>query len=387
MINRKDLLEEKLLRDNIRNMLKVALGKRAKNSLHEEKVLRNTIRNIILEKTAVPDKVPHRSTAINVLEDLLKKIIPVIEVDFKSLTTDPSQRESFRAHLVNGIVNLLAPSEVNMAAPGDAPVMTEQTYSTADAKYSYVPQTGDNIYKDPETGEDLLIQQVGPSRTWTNPNPSRYRPAPMPTGPATSTRSADPGFLYTPPTVYASPSDRSRIFTVDSEGNLIQRKSPLQNMRPLEETIELFLNEQDINVDLMSPDEEKFIDVGREQDQPEEVPPDEEDGFVTGLEDSDLDRTGRNMAYSSFKKFEKAIVDAYDILDNDEDRNTFEDYLKTNVLLYLDKFEDELAAAGSLPEPTTPEYEQETGGDTGPPPVDTAPPEEQVLQEYIELNI
>ena len=125
MLKRKDILEEKLLRDNIRNMLKIALRKRANNSLQEESVLRGAIRNIILEKTAVPDKVPHRSTAINVLEDLLKKIIPVIETDFKSLTTDPTQRESFRAHLVNGIENLLAPSEVNMAAPGDAPDLME----------------------------------------------------------------------------------------------------------------------------------------------------------------------------------------------------------------------------------------------------------------------
>ena len=276
MFSRKDILEEKFLRDNIRNMLKTALRKRANNSLQEERTLRNAIRNIILEKTAVPDKVPHRSTAINVLEDLLKKIVPVIEVDFKSLTTDQIQRESFRAHLVNGIENLLAPSEVNMAAPGEAP--------------------------------DIM-----------------------------------------------------------------------------ENVIELFLNEQDINVDIAAPDEEKFIDVGREQDQPEEVPPDEEDGFASGLEDTELDRTGRNMAYSSFKKFEKAIIDAYDILDNNKDRDTFEDYLKTNVLLYLDKFEDELASAGSLPEPTTPEYEQETGGGMGLPP-ESVPPEE-VLQEYIDLDI
>jgi len=281
MISRKDLLEEKLLRDNIRDMLKISLGRRANNSLREEKNLREAIRNIILEKTAVSDKVPHRSTAINVLEDLLKKIIPVIETDFKSLTTDPEQRDSFRAHLVNGIENLLAPSEVNMAAPGDAP--------------------------------DLM-----------------------------------------------------------------------------ENVIELFLNEQDISVDLMSPDQEKFIDVGREQDQPEEVPPDEEDGFASGMEASNLDRTGRNMAYSSFKKFEKAIIDAYDILDNDEDRGTFEDYLKTNVLLYLDKFEDELATAGNLPEPTTPEYEQETASPEAGMPGAGLPPEappEEILQEYINLDI
>ena len=283
MINRKDLLEEKFLRENVRKMLKIALQKRTQNNLNEEYRLRSAIRGILLEKTAVADKVPHRSTAINVLEDLLKKIIPVIETDFKSLTTDPEQRESFRTHLVNGIENLLAPSTVNMAAPGEAPEL--------------------------------------------------------------------------------------------AEGNIL----------------ELFLNEQDVNVDLVdAPDEEKLIDIGREQDQPEEVPPDEEDGFASGMEASNLDRTGRNMAYSSFKKFEKAIIDAYDILDNDEDRGTFEDYLKTNVLLYLDKFEDELATAGNLPEPTTPEYEQETASPEAGMPGAGLPPEappEEILQEYINLDI
>ena len=52
------------------------------------------------------------------------------------------------------------------------------------------------------------------------------------------------------------------------------------------------------------------------------------------------------------------------------------------MLLYLDKFEDELATAGSLPEPTTPEYEQEIDRDG-----QQQPPEGDILQEYIELNI
>ena len=314
---------------------------------------------------------------------------------------------SFRTHLVNGIENLLAPSAVNMGAPGDAPVMTEQEQvpvgRTLELRYEFVPQTGDERHADPETGEELLIRQQAPSGTIYGPKPE-YEPVPMPT-PTPSPimiggREVKPaGRTYTPPTVYASPSNKFKTFTVDSEGNLVpQGRHHGSLRRPLEETIELFLNEQDVNVDLVgAPDEEKLIDIGREQDQPEEVPPDEEDGFAGGLEDADLDKTGRNMAHSSFKKFEKAIIDAYDILSNDEDRVTFEDYLKTNVLLYLDKFEDELAVAGSLPEPSTPEYEQEKSDgaemmppEGGLPPVPAAaglPPEEQVLQEYIELNI
>ena len=60
----------------------------------------------------VATEVPGRSTGINVLEDLLKRIVPIIEDDFKQLTTDKVQRKSYRTHIVNGIQSLLAPSNV-----------------------------------------------------------------------------------------------------------------------------------------------------------------------------------------------------------------------------------------------------------------------------------
>ena len=44
------------------------------------------------------------------------------------------------------------------------------------------------------------------------------------------------------------------------------------------------------------------------------------------------------------------------LIANEEDRALFYDYLLTNLKLYFDKFEDELA--GNLQEPTTPEYEK-----------------------------
>ena len=53
---------------------------------------------------------------------------------------------------------------------------------------------------------------------------------------------------------------------------------------------------------------------------------------------------------------EKQIVDAYTMLGNDDDKKVFYDYLLTNLMLYFDKFEDELQE--TLPQTTTPEYEE-----------------------------
>ena len=51
--------------------------------------------------------IPHYSTGINVLEDLLKKIVPILETDYKKLTTDKPQRDSFREHILNATINIL----------------------------------------------------------------------------------------------------------------------------------------------------------------------------------------------------------------------------------------------------------------------------------------
>ena len=120
-INREEMAEEILLRENIRNAIKLVMKRRkeAKNEeLQEEKLLRDIVRKLIKEE--ISDS-PSKSTAINILEELLGKIIPVVEEDFKSLTTSKEQRESFRAHIVNGIENLIAPAEVNADAGEEEP--------------------------------------------------------------------------------------------------------------------------------------------------------------------------------------------------------------------------------------------------------------------------
>jgi hypothetical protein len=90
----------------------------------EEDRLRNIVRilietelkNITESTTPDNDPTPNKSTGINVLEDLLKKIIPVLETDYKLLTTDETQRESFRGHIINAVIDALTPAEVNNEA-------------------------------------------------------------------------------------------------------------------------------------------------------------------------------------------------------------------------------------------------------------------------------
>ena len=117
MKDRTELIEEQLLRENIRKMIKVAQKKREEQEQLEENTLRRVVRKILQEKIAINDEVPHEKTGINKLRKTLKKIVPQVRDDYLTLTTDPDQRKSYIAHLINGIDNLLAPIEANMDAP------------------------------------------------------------------------------------------------------------------------------------------------------------------------------------------------------------------------------------------------------------------------------
>jgi len=115
MIDRQEFAEELKLRESIRKIIKVVVEKRKRQNeeqLLEEQRLRSVIRSIILsESSGVSDDVPHSSTGINVLRDLLKKIVPQMEIHYKQLTTSAEQRQSFRAHVLKALKNILAPSQ------------------------------------------------------------------------------------------------------------------------------------------------------------------------------------------------------------------------------------------------------------------------------------
>jgi len=95
----------------------------------EEHLLRKVIRNIIRKKlneaeanASSPDA-PYDITAMNFLRTLLQNIIPKIESSYKSLTTSKAQRDSFRAHILNGVDDLLATVDTDPdvpAAPGSS---------------------------------------------------------------------------------------------------------------------------------------------------------------------------------------------------------------------------------------------------------------------------
>ena len=112
--------EEKTLRESIRQVIRHVKNKK----LNQENQLRDVIRKFAdidlkkLNETEIPDvdPAPNKSTGINVLEQLLKKIVPVLETDYKSLTTAADQRNSFRAHIVNAVINTLTPAKVNNQA-------------------------------------------------------------------------------------------------------------------------------------------------------------------------------------------------------------------------------------------------------------------------------
>jgi len=241
-INRMELIneikEEKLLRENIRKVIKIVRDRKRLKLVEQqegEQHMRRIIRHLIKEaEVADEDPAPGATTGRNALDQLLKKIIPILEENYRLLTTDKAQRDSFRAHIVNAIKNSLKPSRL------------------------------------PQPGE-------------------------------------------------------------------------------LKEEVEI-----EIEDDEMPPE---FIDIDQDgkpdDEEAEELSPQEE--FGKGLENHDI--TGRNFAYEAYKKVEKIILDSYDLVaESPKDSKIFYDYLLTNVKLYFDRFENELA--GSVSEPTTPEYEQ-----------------------------
>ena len=236
--------EEQELRSSIRTLIRYVKTKR----LNEEKELRAIIGSLLdhelktlnERQTADVDPTPNKSTGINVLEDLLKKIIPVLEDDFKSMTTDPEQRKSFRAHIVQAIIDTLTPVDANTKAGEE------------------------------EAAADALDEEID-------------------------------------------------IEITDSE------RSPF--------------------------DDDRFIDIRTDAEKAAaEEPEDPREEF--GIEGAD--ETGRNIAYSTFKKIESNIIDSYELLSNPEDQELFYDYLIANTKLYFDKFETELA--GTVEEPTNQAY-------------------------------
>lgn len=248
--------EEKVLREYIRKKIAKVIREQEQKEYELRKIIRS-----LLKEGDISDVHPHRSTAINTLEDVLKKAIPTLRTDYKRLTTDKSQRDSFRAHILKAMEDSVKPSMNN-------------------AKYG----SGGTLLSEPANleGEDEEPME-------------------------------------------------------EPEGDLDAELEALE-----EAEIDIVDSDEDPQD---KPDDEKKLNV-----EPDEEP-DEKSDFGAGLEG--MDETGRNMAYTTFRKISQYILDAFDMLANLKDKEVFIDYLLTNTKLYFDKFESELQ--NTVDEPDSPE--------------------------------
>ena len=255
--------EEKVLREYIRKKISKVIHEQEQKEYELRKIIRS-----LLKEGDISDVHPHRSTAINTLEDVLKKAIPTLRTDYKRLTTDKSQRDSFRAHILKAMEDSVKPSMNN-------------------AKYA----SGGTLLSEPA---NLEAEEVADE--------------------------AEEDFEET-----------------EIEGGLEDELEALE-----EAEIDIVDNEEDPKD---KSDDEKKLNV-----EPDEEP-DEKSDFGAGLEG--MDETGRNMAYTTFRKISQYILDAFDMLANLKDKEVFIDYLLTNTKLYFDKFESELQK--TVDEPDSPE--------------------------------
>jgi len=135
-IDRNELAEELMLREHVRKAIKIVSNRRQKEKqqrLEEELKFRKIIRKLIVE-TAVDDEEVQETTGMGELRRVLKEIIPIIEREYRKLTTTIEQRLSFRTHIVKGVQNILAPERA-MDKESESPVMamTELDISVTDA--------------------------------------------------------------------------------------------------------------------------------------------------------------------------------------------------------------------------------------------------------------
>ena len=259
------------LRSYIRNVLLKIRSEQKQNlkqELREERALRKLIRKMLYE---VKETSPHELTGINVLEKLLGNIMPVIETGYKSLTTDPKQRESYGAHILRAVQNLLT-----------------------------IP----SMYFDLDKSIDM-----------------KNKPA-----------------------------------SVEPEKNLEEKE------------------EVKVKVGKNASDEEKFIDINKNDNAEDKQ--DKKDPMSAFQPINGEDHTGRSFALETFKKVQKQVLESYSTLSNEKDREVFEEYLLTNIKLYLKRFEEELS--DTPPVPTTPSFEAASSKIDAGTEGSSAPPEEPV---------
>ena len=132
MINRQQFLDELKLREQIRRAIAV-IGERKQTKqtqiLSEEKRLRKVIRSLLKEEEGQGDE----STGISYLRRDLKKIIPELEGGYKALRSKKEQRDSYRAHIIGALKDIILRGDTNFNAKSDGDGIADGVNAPVDA--------------------------------------------------------------------------------------------------------------------------------------------------------------------------------------------------------------------------------------------------------------
>ena len=164
MFKRNEFAEEILLRESIRQAIKIVKNRRDRRRLAEktqEDELRSIIRELVLEaQSAVASVAKHDSTGINALEDLLRNsnLLSVLETGYKSLTTDKEQRVSYRNHILSAISLSLAPEESRKEAGEDVEIVEEEVSEDIEIDIGGRPEDDPDFIDVEDDGEEEEVE-------------------------------------------------------------------------------------------------------------------------------------------------------------------------------------------------------------------------------------
>ena len=132
MIDRQQFLDELKLREQIRRAISI-IGERKQNQqaqlLSEEQRLRKVIRKLLKEEEGQGDE----STGISYLRRDLKKTIPELEGGYKALRSKKEQRDSYRAHIISALKDIILRGDTNFNAKSDGDALADGVDAPMDA--------------------------------------------------------------------------------------------------------------------------------------------------------------------------------------------------------------------------------------------------------------
>jgi hypothetical protein len=183
--------------------------------LTEERHLRSLIKKLLLE---VEDETPETTTGMNVLKDVLRIIVPILEDEYGQISTSKEQRDSFRAHIIKSVQNLIS----------TASMYTKQSEGEPDLQSTEeIPAPNEE-----EAEEETLQEQEGEEETGEVQAPEQ-----------------DPAFIDVNPKAKVKPEDAFvAIPNVDATGRDMAKKAFVRIQKQILEAYSVLHDPKDRNL-------------------------------------------------------------------------------------------------------------------------------------------